>query len=88
MHEQESGTLIGSLDRRLPIESEKCIPCVELDPGCPSQVGYAGYGFRVVQDDGNQFGGNILLETWHNHNGQEITNGGWCGRLSQVVYQG
>jgi len=58
-----------------------------LFPGCPVQASLAGYGLRVIKDDGTP-AGNLLLDTWHTHNGQYVTRSGWCGRMSSPVSQG
>ena len=44
---------------------------------CPYQVdSLAGYGFRVVQNGGSDHA--IRVQSWHNHNGQELTRDDWC----------
>jgi hypothetical protein len=61
-----------------------------LRPGCPWQaqgVSLAGYGMRIEKDDGANFG-KLLLNSWHNHNGQEVTNAAWCDRLPRGVMEG
>jgi len=64
----------------------KNAPNEELQGGCPVQASFADYELRVVKDDGGEYG-NLLLESWHTHNGQHLERSGWCGRLSQEVYE-